>query len=375
MDDTTEMQRRLARLFELIATDRIKFLAERVPHVIEALQRVRRLPDGTFDLNSVESSVRALCLVPDFSAMAPAWPLDGDPVDFPPLQLPPLDAARSSSDEFLRDLVEASNVVRWHLGVASAVIPAVAVDNRRLALLAGHMVRMYKLYDTCLFLLVEERAEPAIILMRSLTETAINLAFLLLNEDPALIDKYMRSSLAYERKRWDEIEKRKHRPPLPIEVSMQASVERAFSRAGLKVTDVEWKERNWAGNTFAKAEKVSKSGEADMVGWYEFAFRPTSHAVHGTWHDLESHHLREENGQLLPELQYTSSQPQMIDGPSVICLQAARSYVSHTAPGVGNELVDRIQKIEDWFRGMARRHIEFRDPFRNMDLGGARTPG
>ena len=105
-----ELQLRLTILFELIEQGKADF--HFVPETAAALQRVRRLPDRTFDLTTVDSPVRALCLLVDQIMEPSSPPADYEPLDQLPLvNLPNLQRRRISDSDFLADLVEAANVV------------------------------------------------------------------------------------------------------------------------------------------------------------------------------------------------------------------------------------------------------------------------
>ena len=351
--DPLALQRRLKRLFELIDSDRIRFSEDTAPETVAALRRVKRLPDGTFDLSSVNSPVRALCMMIDVMEYRPNPDYAHATMDLPTLNLPCLDRPRSSSGDFVTDLLDASNLVRKYLAMGASVIPDSSVDSARYPVLAGHAVRLFKLYDTLLFLTVEDRAEMAMILLRALAETAVNFAFLLTNDDPTLIRAYHKASLAYEKKLWDEIEQRRQTPPLPIEQRMQQGVEKTIVRAGFKLEDVTWNDRHWGGGVYQKAKRTG------LIDLYEFAFRPMSHNVHGTWHHLEFHPLEQKDTQYHPCLHYTHAEPQLIECATIVCLGIMRNYVEVVALGQSIEVIARLEQLEAWFREMSRAHEQF----------------
>jgi len=347
------LQHRLKRLFELIERGDIRLFKDKVPETIAALRRVERLPDGTFNLDTVDGPVRTLCMMVDAMEYQPHPDYRHAKIDFPPLTLPALDRARSSDDEFLSDLVDASNLVRKYLAMVASVTPDSLLTSPRYPVLAGHAVRLYKLYDTVLFLLVNNRAEMAMILLRSLAETAINFAYLLNNDDPDLIRAFHKASLAYEKKLWDEVEQRRQTPPLAIEQRMQQGVERTIARAGFALDEIAWNDRDWGGNVYQKAKQT------DLIALYEFAFRPMSHNVHGTWHDLEFHHLEQDGSLYHSCLRYTNARPQLIEGATIVCLGVMRHYVQVVALGQSLDVSARLEALEMWFSEMAKAHEQF----------------
>jgi len=348
-----ELQRRLKALFDSIEKGKVKFVAEKVPQTMKALKSVRRKADGSFDLSTVESPVRALCNMVDVFEASSIIQDRKLSLALPLIKLPKLKTDRSSDDDFMRDLIEASNIVRKYLILVAALVPAKSIKRDECAILMGHMVRLYKLYDSMGFLIIERRGEVAMTLIRSLIETVINLRFMLSYGNNNLYKKYKKASLAYEKRLWEEIEKRRKTPPLPIEQRMQDSIQETFERAGLKIEDVVWEDRFWGGDIFSKADKVG------LTELYEFGFRIFSHNIHGTWHDLEFHHLREKDGTFEPDFDYTMPVPQIVESTTIVCVDVAKEYVIRIVGDSGKELCHNLNELSDWFRKMAQLHEIF----------------
>jgi len=346
-----ELQRRLRILFDLIEQGKMNFGS--VPRTIAALQKVRRLPDGSFDLTTVESPVRALCLVVDEMIQPEPPPADYETLDeLPTVTLPKVRKRRSSENDFLRDLVEAANVVRQYLVLVAGLWPARPLDRLLRGILMGHMVRVFKLYDSMMLLVVEHRGEIAPILSRVLIDTVINLRYLLRHPSDEEVGKYIQASLAYEKKLMEEVQSRmRQRPqPLPIELSMLGGIEETFRRVGVDPASIT--AREWRGaSTFQKAR------EAGLEVLYEFGFRPTSHQVHGTWHDLEFYHLEEKDGQYRPETRFSPPRPQVVEMASVASLETSIAYLDFVVPGTdADEMKDRLQELLEWFVEMGHQH-------------------
>lgn len=273
--------------------------------------------------------------------------------DLPDLKLPELDAKRATEDDFMRDLVAACNTVRKYLLIAAGLVPTIRRTKVERGVLIGHMVRIYKLYDTYLHLIVERRGEMAFIIVRAFTESLINLRFLIRFGNEELIRTFQIASLAYEKKLWDEIQSRKHDPILPIEERMLSSIEKTFARATVDLDSVSFEDRNWGESAYRKAQQT------DLINLYEFGFRTASHFVHGTWHELEFHHLRESGDDYEPAPDYTPPKPQMIEAISVSCLEVAGDYLPHIVGDSASEIVDRLDAMKNWFVGMVSEHEKF----------------
>lgn len=283
-------------------------------------------------------------MIPD---RVPLWEL-------PPLHLPELDREKSSEDNFMGDLVEGANFVNQYLVLAAGIVPTASLSKIEGGTLTGHMVRLFKLYDTYLLLIVNNRAEPAFVIQRPMAETLINLRFLLRFGNEEVFQQYQRASLAYEKRLWDEIQSRVHDPVWPIEERMLGSIRRTFERAGVDVAAVSWEHRNWGGDAYQKAVNT------DFVGLYEFAFRTASNFVHGTWHEMEFHNLEDKGEYYAPRPDYTVPRPQMIEGFTIASVEVAGEYLLHILGEERSaEIRRRLQEIAAWFHEMSARHETF----------------
>jgi hypothetical protein len=280
-------------------------------------------------------------------------PADYQPLDeLPAVTLPRVRARRTSDGDFLRDLVEAANAVRQYLVLVAGLWPTRPLDRLLRGVLVGHMVRVFKLYDSLIMLVVEHRGEIAPILLRALIDTVINLRHLLTHPSDKEVKKYIEASLAYEKKLMEEIQSRmQQRPkPLPIELRMLGSIEETFRRVGVDPASIA--AREWRGaSTFQKAR------DAGLEVFYEFGFRPASHQVHGTWHDLEFYQLEEKNGEYRPETRFSRPRPQVVEMVSVACLETSIAYLDFVVPGSeADEMKDGLQELREWFVEMSHRH-------------------
>ena len=116
----------------------------------------------------------------------------------PYLRLPPTDRKRTQDGDFTKDLLNASNSVLKHLAYVSQISPTQPKAELETAIIVGHMVRIYKLYDTIIALSRAGRAEMAAILTRPLVECIINFAYFLDHGNNDLFEQFRRSSYAYE---------------------------------------------------------------------------------------------------------------------------------------------------------------------------------
>ena len=278
---------------------------------------------------------------------------DAKMVELHPLKLPPLDSVRKEDDDFMVDLIEASNELRECLLVTSNIVPSIELSPITGAVFFGLMVRLFKLYDTYVFLINEKRSEMALIMGRSACETAIDLAYLMKDLDNNKIDEFVRSSLANSRKFYDEIEIDKGRGtgnPI-IQNRIQSSILEAFSAAGYKIEDIKAKDWRLLKSVADRAE------DCELSRIYIFMYKNLSRITHGNWSELLLYHLSQKNGLYYPNNAYNYPRPQSLDGISILVADSAKIYADQIAPK--SEVCERLKTISDWFRAMAFKHEGF----------------
>lgn len=276
-------------------------------------------------------------------------------IELKPLNLVSLDRERKDDDDFTIDFVETANELRESLMVSSMLQPQININKLHLAVLMGLMVRLYKLYDTYVFLIVEKRQEMALILGRSACETIIDLSFLCSKLNEEEFDKFIKSSLATGRKIFDEVEedKRKGYGDPNIQSRIQSSIENDFKEAGYAIEDVKSSDLKCFGDVYSRANDK----DCNLGREYIFIFKNLSRVTHGNWSELIKYHLRKKDNLFYPNHVYDTVSPQSLDGISIMIARAAEKYVSTVASGY--ELSHRLKKIRDWFEEMAKRHEKF----------------
>ena len=288
------------------------------------------------------------------------------PLELPKLELPPIAKERKSNDDFMVDLIKAANDVNKAIILISGVVAQKNIDTERQDVLRGHLVRLYKLYDSYVFLIVERRTEIAFIILRTLAETVINLRYLLKHIDTDVHKKYKRASLAYEKKLEESILNNilNRKNELPIEKRMLKSIANTFSRSGFdNLEREELRKTQWG----IEKQHLDISGKAKDVGLYsiyENMFTTSSHFVHGSWHELDFHHLEQEKdirGTRPPQMRYTTPKPQLLEAVSIFTLETLQQYLSVIVED-GNqtdEIKVYLDKISKWFFDMSHKHEEY----------------
>lgn len=201
--------------------------------------------------------------------------------------------------------------------------------TRNEAVLNGLAIRMTKLMHGILDQTCQKRREIVEILFRCLSETVINLKYLIKNSSNEIFDEYIGYSLREEKRLLKKIEENiaKRGKELPIEKRMLRSIAASFNDSGVKPEQVDETDRDpWGKSIFERAKQVG------LKDAYQGLISMASHAVHGNWQDLISHHLEIKEDGFLPETRWTSPKPQPLFVAALITLDACEDYVSYLFP-------------------------------------------
>lgn len=276
-------------------------------------------------------------------------------VDF---TLPKVNIQRNSEDDFLKDLVEGSNVARKILLTTSQIVNT-SLPPEKSDILLGNLVRAYKLYDSYILLIIEKRAEIALILLRCLVENIINFEYLIKNIDTDIFTKYKKASLAQEKDLKElVIEDLVHGVPQdlePLSKRILTSIEETFKRN--EISDEEKFDKGWGvDKKHSKIKDKAKDIGFDRI--YEIIFRNTSGSIHGDWHDIDFNHLertKNEFGQRNPNGHFIVPRPQMFS-ITVLLMESVKKYWELMED---KDFNSKINEVIVWFRDMDKEHEEF----------------
>lgn len=274
--------------------------------------------------------------------------------------LPDVDRVRAVDTDFVIDLVEAGNLVNKFLAITAALVPDISLDKLQQGVLFGHIVRMYKLYDSFLLLVNSNRSDTAYLVARTLTDNSIKLKYLISNIDDNLCKKFIKSSLAYDKKLLDFIQSKLNgREPLPFEKRIIESIKKTFSEAKYNIKDINFnKDKEWHENLFDLSSRVG------LLDYYETMYRGGSRAEHGSWSHLKNHHLIEKEAGFEPQLGNIEPHPLLIITTNLICLSIMLDYLKFIQPHKKTFLT-LIEKVIAWHSKLN----ENREQFINQNYG------
>jgi hypothetical protein len=349
-------------LFERIEEGKIKFVNDKVPKLLEALDAVKFDDKGEPILETVTSPVRAMVNMvmaeeiereeQERRENSPAHEFLNDPVQVNDEVLRQC-AKKGDFGELAFELYKEAAIV---LNLCAHIYTGESAEKhvlpRNQAICAGLLVRITKFMLAVVQMTsTAERGDVVMALNRSILETAVNLRFLVLKNEERFFDQFVRLSLGPERELYDaiqsNIQKRDDKKVLPIEKRMLASIDRACRLSGVKIEDVATKAGDWGGGM---RERLRAMGEEDR---YFAVQRLPSHAVHGTWVDLILHHLEEAPGGFIPDPTWSHSDARLLTPIAYLVLAAGEDYLRHYM-GEMPELVPVYERMEDMKKRMRR---------------------
>jgi hypothetical protein len=235
-----------------------------------------------------------------------------------------------ASFEVLNELLQSVTVVAGLHRVTADGEPRAMERNE--AILAGLIVRCMKLQHGVLSVCNPQRMELLIFYQRGITESAVNLAYLLEHGSAEIFDEFVRNSLRVDKGLYDEILqniKERGGQELPIETRMLAGIKRSFKRGEIEIESVKADDRGaWS--------PKGMYGRFEAVGYgplYRPFFQAQSHSIHGSWHDLFTYHLEEiaDEG-FVPDLAFSAVRPIPLLSAAEILAEAAVRYLRDVVP-------------------------------------------
>jgi hypothetical protein len=266
--------------------------------------------------------------------------------DFPARYEPNFEvlAQTDSDDDFMEACVELYKEVGVLTVLAAEYVPGRHHSfTRNEAILCAMLMRIGKLCASMLSETVQKHGEQQLALTRQILETLVNLIYLL-EGDEARFDKYVQDSLVAEREFLAIIQenvKKRGESELAIEERMRRSIESSANRAGIDLSSLPGRKQiGWP----SVEQRLAAVGWAGMYG----AFRMGSNAIHGTWTDLDKHHLLEKpNGGFEPRTSHAFPQPQPLTATGLLILDVVHSYVKKVSADEAERYRERIQDLQE----------------------------
>lgn len=154
----------------------------------------------------------------------------------------------NTNDEFMRLAVEAMNYCQYLIGAAVSIVPTETQSEtgttKRRAIVLGHLVRIYKLFDALRYHTSKRERDICLIFFRLIVETAAKMEYLM-KARPSSFKNFVLISYRPEREMMAELRRKSaSRPLIAIEQRMMKSVQRHAKEDGISIKRLA-NIRNW----------------------------------------------------------------------------------------------------------------------------------
>lgn len=202
-------------------------------------------------------------------------------------------------------------------------------------------------------------------LMRCIMDTAVTLRFLILRNDNAIYEEFVRRGLSPERELFDLVQRNiaaRGGETLPVEHRLLKTINGLIEATGLMIADVPRGHRDWGGGL--RKRLIALGIEDTYVG----SQRIPSHAIHGTWVDLLIHHLEQTEAGFRLKTAFSRIDARLLFPQSMTVLQATSEYLTgffsvnlrEFEPFFPrcNDLADRIASVDRAYEAWIQTHRE-----------------
>ena len=190
----------------------------------------------------------------------------------------------------------------------------------------------------------EEHGETMFALTRCVTESAINLQFLLSKNDPRYFERFVEDGLRAERELYKEITDNvsnrggKH---LGIEQNMMASIENVFRDSQLSLDD----EPKHSVSLGSYKDRLTHLGLQQL---YLPLQQIGSQSIHGTWGDLVLYHLDHDGQKFHPNFDHAQTRGKLFTLPATIVSKSISAYLSaYFEPDEVEPLQTRVEQLQN----------------------------
>jgi len=224
------------------------------------------------------------------------------------------------------------------------------------SVIAGNLVRLYKLDISFLQNICERKTEIALIISRAIIECYINLSYIFAKQEEeynTVRKQYINASLSTEKKAKDIINnniKEFDGVSSPIEDRMLSSIQSSIS---ISEDDSFEKLANWP--NIKNRCQVHDDGKL----LYDFLYGIQSHAVHGTWQDLLFNHIVEEGNNFKINLNWIEPRPQVLEGVILYNILTIIKFVDKELNSIKNDIDIISNEMIDYLRILSLKHENF----------------
>ena len=217
--------------------------------------------------------------------------------------------------------------------------------NLNQAVCAGFLSRISKIMVSVAKLSSgEEHGEVVQILNRCILESSVDLQYLLLKDDDAMYERFVKFGLKGERELYDIIQKNitnRNGQELEIERDMLLSIARTCEDSGVKIEEINSRAGSWGGSY---RDRMTEIG---LEEGYPIFQGMTSQAVHGSWSDLIRNYLNKSDTGYEPKPDHTQTEGKLFGPTALFATNAAKVYIDRFFdPREAEPLVYRLDDLQ-----------------------------
>jgi len=269
---------------------------------------------------------------------------------------PPLDSL-NSNDDFMVLIVKAMNKCLYLIKVSLLMVTEQELKagfTTEKAIIVGHMVRVYKLYEGFLYHISQHQLEIAMVFLRLIFEATSRMKYLIRNSNnEETFSSFILTSYRSEKEVLDDLNRKaQSRPLIEIESRIMRSIK--YHLGDDKITEEALAaNKNWKIDGKSARDLLASMGEEAL---YPYLYASSSHYVHGDWHDIKQYHLQEKDGFIHPKLDYSIPDPRPTIAASRIVLRAAVKFLEFRNTDPSRAVVTLLDHMEEFLGAVDKRH-------------------
>lgn len=268
----------------------------------------------------------------------------------------PLPAKLQTNNDYMHFIMELISYTHYLLKISVSMAPNQKTASRgytkHRAVIAGHFVRLVKLFHGFEDNISKGQLELALILVRLIYECTIMIEYLF-TAKRSTFSNYIFTSYKSEKETLENLETIKaERPLMNIEKEIIRKIKNRLKRDNIPLRRL-MVNKNWKldGKSF-KSILESLNKEID----YPFIFGQGSSFIHGNWYEMSIYNLNKNGRYYTPNLEFTAPDPRLALPVTFSVLQTTGDFVSWNKSDPDNYirpvisgLIDKIKYLYDQY--------------------------
>ena len=232
-----------------------------------------------------------------------------------------------NNNQFMQFLCDLMSQCLYMMKISCMLVPKIESSQngmtRNKAIISGHMIRIYKLFEGILIHISNRQEELANIFYRSMFETYIRMLYLMNSKNDTFKNFILTSYKSDKEVFLDLNNKSKRRQLIKIEKRILTRIKTKLKRDNI-TQKVLLNNKNWKldGKSFRKI-----LGDVWDDSAYPYSFGAGSNMMHGNWLELTAYHLIKDGRYYHPKIDYDDPDPRLACSVTRIGLSAALDFI------------------------------------------------